>query len=189
MCKKEISAETMAENIQSGDLRDFGKLLHLCSYIPENIFEQALKLGYEKEDIYQESVVAFLRALKNFDKTRDAGFRTYASVCIKNHIASILRSGNRAKHSAMVDYIPIDELELASESQPESDWIIKESFSDMKKRIENALSELEYKVLRLYLEGNSYRSIAEKTGKTESCVSNALSRVRRKLRSEIYPEK
>ena len=188
MCKKEESIEVMAERIRRGDYNDFGKLLNLCAYIPKETFFAAEKLGYEKEDILQESVVAFLRALHSYDETKGVGFRTFASVCIKNHIASILRSGNKPKNSAMLDYIPIDDIDLASKSEPETDWIEKESIFDMKKRIFEVLSELELEVLRLYLSGFSYKSIGEKIGKTEKSVGNALSRVRKKLRTEIGPE-
>ena len=63
-----------------------GKLLRLCAYIPKEAFSEAKKFGYEEEDILQESVLAFLRALNSYDEKKEAGFRTYASVCIKNHI-------------------------------------------------------------------------------------------------------
>ena len=188
MCKNKNSVEAMAEKIRSGDYNDFGKLLHLCAYIPKETFLAAEKLGYEKEDIYQESVVAFLHALHSYDEKNGAGFRTFASVCIKNHISSILRTGNRLKNIAMMDYIPIDDVDLASKSEPETDWIEKETFSNMKKRIFEVLSEFELEVLKLYLGGLSYKSIGEKLGKTEKSIGNALFRVRKKLRTEIGPE-
>ncbi len=178
----------MAEKIRGGDYKDFGKLLHLCAYIPKETFSAASKLGYEKEDIYQESVVAFLRALHSYEKDGKASFKTFASVCIKNHISSILRSGQRPKNSAMIDYIPIEDIDIASKNEPESDWIEKEALFDMKKRIFEILSEFEKEVLRLYLGGFSYKAIGEKLGKTEKSVGNALSRVRKKLRTEIGPE-
>jgi RNA polymerase sporulation-specific sigma factor len=88
----------------------------------------------------------------------------------------------------MMDYIPIDDVDLASKSEPETDWIEKETFSNMKKRIFEVLSEFELEVLKLYLGGLSYKSIGEKLGKTEKSIGNALSRVRKKLRTEIGPE-
>ena len=178
----------MAEEIRKGNYSDFGKLLHLCAYVPNKVFREAEKLGYEKEDIFQESVVAFLHALHSYEKEEGAGFRTYASVCIRNHLSSILRSGQRPKNFAMVDYVPIDDIDLASKSEPESDWIEKEAVFDMKKRIFEILSEFEFKVFRLYLEGFSYKTIGEKLSKSEKSVGNALSRVRKKLRAEIEPE-
>ncbi len=184
MNKSERSIEVMAEEIRRGNYADFGKLLHLCAYIPKEALEEATKQGYEKEDVYQEAVIAFLHALHTYDETRGAGFRTYASACIKNHTVSLLRSGRRQKSAAMLDYVPIEEADLVFENDPEKDWIEKEELSDLKKRILSVLSDFEGAVLRLYLEGFSYKSIAEKLGKTEKSVGNALSRVRKKLRKE-----
>lgn len=88
----------------------------------------------------------------------------------------------------MLNYVSIDDIDLASKSEPETDWIEKESLFNMKKRIFEVLSEFELEVLRLYLSGFSYKAIGEKIGKTEKSVGNALSRVRKKLRTEIGPE-
>ncbi len=188
MCENKSSIEAMAEKIRGGDYNDFGKLLHLCAYIPKNVLAEAKKLGYENEDIYQESVVAFLHALHSYDEKKEASFRTFASVCIRNHIYSILQSGKKAKNFAMVDYVPIEDISLASEKEPETDWIEKETFFNMKKRIFEVLSKFELEVLRLYLGGFSYKEIGEKLYKSEKSIGNALSRVRKKLRAEIGPE-
>ena len=189
MCKNEKSIDTMAADIRAGDYSDFGKLLGVCAYIPKETLDFALKLGYEEEDVLQESVIALLKALHSYDESRGAGFRTYASVCIRNHIISLLRSGQRPKNSAMMDYVSINEIELLSKSEPETDWIEKEDFSDTKKRIFDALSKFEREVLLLYLKGFSYRDIGDKMKKSEKSVSNALSRVRKKLRNEFSPDK
>ncbi len=188
MYKGEKSIEAMAEDIRKGDYSDFGRLLYLCAYIPNGTFAEAAKLGYEKEDIRQEAIIAFLHALHSYDGEKGPGFRSYATVCIRNHIASILRSGNRVKNRAMLDYVPIDELDIASKSEPEADWIEKETLFNMKKRINEILSGFELEVLKLYLKGFSYKSIAEKLEKSEKSIGNALSRIRRKLRSELAPE-
>lgn len=179
------SADAMAEDIRRGDYSDFKRLLHLCAYIPKDSLEEAIKQGYEKEDIYQESVIAFLHALHTYDKTRGAGFCTYASVCIKNHILSLLRSGRRQKNVALVDYISIEDADLISESDPEEEWIEKEELMDMKKQILSVLSAFEGEVLKLYLKGFSHKSIGEKLGRTEKSVGNAISRIRKKLRTEL----
>ena len=47
MCENKKSIESMAENIRKGDYNDFGKLLHLCAYVPKGVFCEAEKLGYE----------------------------------------------------------------------------------------------------------------------------------------------
>ena len=88
----------------------------------------------------------------------------------------------------MFDYVPIEDIDLAYENEPEDQWIEKEAFSDMKKRIFGLLSGFEREVLGLYLSGFSYKTIGEKFGKSEKSIGNAMSRVRKKLRKEIPPE-
>ena len=107
---------------------------------------------------------------------------------VKNHIFSLLRSGQRPKNSAKIDYVPIEDVDIASKNEPEADWIEKEAFLGIKKRIFEILSKFELEVLQLYLGGFSYKAIGEKLGKSEKSVGNALSRVRKKLRAEIGPE-
>lgn len=46
----------------------------------------------------------------------------------------------------------------------------------------NKLSNMEKKVLQLYLEGNNYTSIAHMLGKSDKSIDNALSRIRQKLK-------
>ncbi len=188
MSKPEKSIEAMAEEIRGGNYADFGKLLRLCAYIPEEYIESAAKLGYEEEDVLQEAGIAFIHALHSYDKSKGAGFRTYASVCIKNHIASLLRSSKKNENSPMANYLSIDEIEVPSKTALEEDWIEKETFLDTQKRILTTLSPLEFEVLKLYLNGFSYKIIGEKLEKTEKAVSNALFRIRKKLRKAL-PEK
>lgn len=188
MCESEKSIESMAKQIRGGDYEDFGKLLRICAYIPKETFLMSEKLGYEKDDIYQESVVAFLHALHSYDEKKGVSFRTFASVCIRNHIISILRSGQRPKNFAMMDYISLDDIDIVSNSEPESEWIEKEAFLNIKKRISKLLSKFELEVLKLYLSGLSYKEIGKKLDKPEKSVGNALSRVRKKLRSEMGAE-
>lgn len=182
------SVEAYVEEIRCGNYDDFEELLKNCAYIPKKTFEGALKLGYEKEDIYQEATIALLNALHSFDKERNIGFKTYASVCIKNHMISLLRQSQKSKNLPMADYISIEEVDLTSNSSPENEWIQKEDFFNTKKQIFEILSEFELDVLKLYLNGLSYKEIGEKLFKTEKSVSSALFRVRKKLRA-IKPEK
>ena len=60
--------------------------------------------------------------------------------------------------------------------------IEKEKFKEFKEQLWNKLSNMEKKVLQLYLEGNNYTSIAHMLGKSDKSIDNALSRIRQKLK-------
>ena len=63
-------------------------------------------------------------------------------------------------------------------ASPEQLLIEKEKFKEFKEQ----LSNMEKKVLQLYLEGNNYTSIARMLGKSDKSIDNALSRIRQKLK-------
>ena len=62
--------------------------------------------------------------------------------------------------------------------------LFKERTDTIRERMKSELSSMERKVTELYLSGLSYADIAERLGKTEQSVTNALSRARAKLKKD-----
>lgn len=59
--------------------------------------------------------------------------------------------------------------------------INREEYNDIEFKIGEILSELEWRVLMLYLEGKSYQEIAVELKRHVKSIDNALQRVKRKL--------
>ena len=105
-----------------------------------------------------------------------------------------ITTANRKKHSPLNTYISIfynddesegDEKAVVSDegiNNPESIYIRREKIEKMYEEMEMKLSFLEKKVVDFYLEGLSRREIAERLGKSEKSVDNALTRIHNKLR-------
>ena len=66
-------------------------------------------------------------------------------------------------------------------SDPEEMMINREEFSGIELKMGEILSELEWEVLSLYLQGKSYQEIAEELDRHVKSIDNALQRVKRKL--------
>ena len=75
-----------------------------------------------------------------------------------------------------------DDLSGSDEDIPENAVIAKEEHDGLFGRIADELSEREWQVLQLFLNGHSYRQIAEKMSISEKSVNNTMQRVRKKLR-------
>lgn len=150
-------------------------------------------IGAEAEDLTQEGMIGLFKAIRDYEPDKGAGFSTFATICVRNQIKSAISASNRKKHTPLNTYIsiyaeinedgiPLLELESHREdSNPEDLVIAKERKSDLMKKIESELSKYEKKVIDLYLEGLSYSDIAQKLGKTEKSIDNALFRIRGKL--------
>lgn len=137
----------------------------------------------EREDVQQELRVAFFRAAMSYDMEQSAvDFGFYAKVCLKNALCSRLR----LKKGDGVEILPIDDMIcLSSPDDPERGLFEKESVEALRRIINENLSEYEKKVWELYLDGKKPAQIAALLGKDAKSITNALSRIRAKLRALI----
>lgn len=141
--------------------------------------------GGDSEDLVQEGLLGLLDAIREFDGGRDAGFATFARVCIQNRLRSAVRSAAREKHMALNAAVPLEEREASEGGQepenPEDVIIAREAWREEMARLGRELSSFEREVLGQYLDGFSYQEIARATGKSPKAVDNAVQRIRRKL--------
>lgn len=133
------------------------------------------------EDAVQEANYALYSAVKGYDGSKSS-FRTFATLCIKRSVIGVLKSQNCQKNIPDELLSPIEEMDIPHFDSPEKLFFEKEDFNDLKTNIKLELSQLEYKVLQLYLTGESYSDIATKLSITEKSVNNALIRIRTKLK-------
>ena len=141
--------------------------------------------GYELSDFVQEGLIGLLSACKSFNKDGGMTFKNYALLCIENRYRSILRHQNSKGQVPSAQLVPIDDSVNALEDHNaismqelfESKEYIRSVFS----KIENVLSDLEKKVLSLYLSGYTYKQSATALFISEKAVDNALCRIRKKL--------
>lgn len=141
--------------------------------------------GGDSEDLVQEGLLGLLDAIREFDSSRDAGFATFARVCIQNRLRSAVRSAAREKHMALNAAVPLEEREASEGGQepgnPEDVIIAREAWREEMTRLGRELSPFEREVLGQYLDGFSYQEIAQATGRPLKAVDNAVQRIRRKL--------
>ncbi len=149
--------------------------------------------GGDSEDLIQEGMMGLLSAVREYDPSVGSSFRRYAEVCVKRRLLSAVKSASRLKHAFLNDGVSLDEI-LSEESQnltaysvetfsrsPEEQVLARESKNDFISAYSRFLSRFEILVLDYYLDGLSYFEIAEKCGKSQKSVDNAVQRIRSKL--------
>ncbi len=138
--------------------------------------------GLDTEDFIQEGILAIFSAVKAYDADK-ASFKTFVCLCINRAMSTALtRAVGNAKHIPEGLISPIDEVELADMSDPESILIEKESYNDLEHTIKRDLSQFEFQVLNEFLNGKSYLQIADKLDVSVKSVDNALRRIRTKIK-------
>ncbi len=146
--------------------------------------------GGDSEDLIQEGMLGLLSAIREYDETKSASFKTYAEICIHNRIRSAIRSAGRKKNAPLNDGVPYDEV-LSDGSQsldaryyqrgPEEQVLARETEKEFLSAYSRSLSKFEHETLRLYLQGLTYEEMAQAVGKDVKAVDNAIQRIRRKL--------
>ena len=152
--------------------------------------------GGDSEDLIQEGMVALIKAVREFAPDKAATFRTFAEICIRNRLYSVLRASARDKHKALNQSISLDTPDFDSNSytsgtsslaqrDPEDFLIDREHTAALLAGVRKQLSEFEAKILGYYLDGLSCREIADTVGKPPKSVDNAVQRIRRKVAQHL----
>ena len=153
-------------------------------------------VGGDSEDLIQEGMIGVFKAIRDYDEKKGASFRTFAELCIQRQIISAVKGASRMKHAPLNESVslnrpvsdgddgagPLEEL-LADEidTNPEKMLLLREDMSYISQNIDDILSTLELQVWKMYVNGCSYREIAEKLDKTSKGVDSAIQRAKKKL--------
>jgi RNA polymerase sporulation-specific sigma factor len=146
--------------------------------------------------LIQEGQVGLYKAIRDFRTDRESSFRNFAEMCITRQIITAVKTATRNKHRPLNDYISFASSPAGSgDSEPMLDEILpgpsvhdplnqvisREELNSLVACVSSVLSELESRVLSLYLDGYSYETIASKLECDTKTVDNALQRVKRKV--------
>ncbi|MGX1433829.1 RNA polymerase sigma-H factor [Cytobacillus horneckiae] len=152
-------------------------------------------IGADKEDIVQEGMIGLYKAIRDYKEDKLSSFKAFAELCITRQIITAIKTATRQKHIPLNSYVSLDKPIYDEESDrtlmdvisgakvmdPEELIINQEEFDHIEIKMSELLSDLERKVLALYLDGQSYQEISEELNRHVKSIDNALQRVKRKL--------
>lgn len=136
-----------------------------------------------RDDAMAEANFALYTAVKNYEPDKGS-FKVFANLCIKRAVISVLKNSKRKKAIPEDMLSSIEEVEIVDANSPETIFFEKQDYRDLANNIRLELSALEFKVLQYYLEGNSYGEIGKVLEISEKSVNNALTRIRKKLKTK-----
>jgi RNA polymerase sporulation-specific sigma factor len=157
-------------------------------------------LGGESDDLIQEGLLGLFKAVRDFRTDRESSFRNFAELCITRQIITAVKTASRNKHSPLNQYVSFGQTPAAAGdsettleeilpgapiNDPANQVIATEELSSLVDCLASVLSELESRVLSLYLDGHSYEVIGERLECDTKTVDNALQRVKRKVGTHL----
>ena len=144
---------------------------------------------YDLDDLRQYAAMALYRAAAAYRpkaEGKKVSFGLYAKVCVRNAMVSELRRYRREQKKRTVREVSEDVERrrkgcIAAED-PLYRIAAEEGLHEILVRFRAALSAYEKEVFEYYIVGKSVTEIAERLGKDEKSVSNALYRMKVKIR-------
>jgi RNA polymerase sporulation-specific sigma factor len=180
-----LSDEALAAAVQRGDKNALSVLIARYRPAAEKAASRLRSVSLETDDFVQEAMLALLSAAYTYAPDKNASYKTYAAVCVKNRLRSVLRAEAAAKNAPLNTYLSLDELSLADGTDLEAQLISAEETKALEASLDRVLSALEKQVLLCRLEGLRYADISARLHITEKSIDNALQRVRVKLKKFI----
>jgi len=184
--KKRNEVASLINRVRGGDQEAFLELLEkykplLHSQVSKFTNDDLTKALYE--DLLQEATLVFYNAILNYDNSQhDVEFGLYARICIYNALVSQMRVISRRKAEELTE--PDSRTFLESYvSDPAKNIVEAENVQNIYSVIKKNLSDYEYSIWHSYMLGKTAKEIAEVIGKDEKSVSNAVYRIRKKLRA------
>ena len=187
------SDEELCRNAAQGDSRGESELVSRYGWLVRACARPLFLAGGDSEDLIQEGFLGLLTAIRGFDPGRDAAFRTYAEICIRSRLHTAVRAAQGGKHAPLnhsVSYEPplfdgTNAYLFSSAESPEDVVIGREELRERLEALKGRLSKFEAQILPPYLDGLSCGEIAQRVGRSQKSVDNAIQRIRRKTALQI----
>ncbi|MBN2848330.1 MAG: sigma-70 family RNA polymerase sigma factor, partial [Coriobacteriia bacterium] len=71
--------------------------------------------GADRDDVIQEGMIGLYKAIRDYDPSRQASFRSFAELCITRQLITAIKSATRQKHSPLNSYVSLSRSTSAEE--------------------------------------------------------------------------
>ncbi|AKU26836.1 RNA polymerase sporulation sigma factor SigH [Geobacillus sp. DSP4a] len=192
---KHLEDEQLVALVHEGDGEALDFLIHKYQNFVRAKARSYFLVGADREDIVQEGMIGLYKAVRDFKGDKLSSFKAFAELCITRQMITAIKTATRQKHIPLNSYVSLDKpiyddesdrtlMDVLSGTQvtdPEELIVNREEVDDIELKMAELLSDLERKVLALYLDGRSYQEISEELNRHVKSIDNALQRVKRKL--------
>ena len=164
---------------RSGNEQATDELLRRYSGLVRSCARRYFLAGGETEDLIQEGMIGLCRAIRNYDGKREgcSSFKNFAYLCVSRQILDAVKKASKVN----VEALPLNGGMAESGMSPEDILILSDEQKEFRQKMSKVLSDFEFKVMTMYMDGMTCAEICEATGKSAKSVDNALQRSKRKL--------
>jgi len=196
--QRELADLQLVMRARNGDSKALDELIRRYQGFVRLKASSYFLAGGDSEDLIQEGLIGLYKAVRDFSPELSS-FRSFAELCVTRQIITAIKTATRFKHAPLNTYVSFSHTPAGQESEadctlgealpgpsvddPSVCVISTEELQSLVFTLGTGLSKLEADALKLYLEGESYETMAERLGCDTKTIDNALQRVKRKVLS------
>lgn len=183
----------MAKN---GDVSSMEYILQCFKPKVTAICREYFLLGADFDDLLQEGMIGVYKAVGGYNPEKNDNFARFVTLCVHHQVQNAVKVANSKKNLPLNEYISINIEGRVAETDDDSPKLIlqandkgaeqlsldKERVSMLYQKIRQALTNTQYGILLMYLNGYSYSEMAQKYDTTNKKVDNDIQAIKRKLR-------
>ncbi len=189
----------VSENDEITDVL-FDKYMPLIRSLAKKSYDENKNSGLDFNDLVQEGMIGFSKAINTYNEHKDTLFFTYARTCIEHGIITSIINANRKKYSVLNNSLSMEATNQNEDdsigkfiydktSDPETILLDFENLNILTYNLKQELTPFEEQVFDLRKSGFTYREIAEVLNVEPKRVDNALQRMRNKVKDYVEKHK
>jgi RNA polymerase sporulation-specific sigma factor len=194
--QRELADLQLVMRARNGDQKALDELIRRYAGFVRLKASSYFLAGGDSEDLIQEGLIGLYKAVRDFSPDKSS-FRSFAELCVTRQIITAIKTATRFKHAPLNTYVSFSHTPAGQESDgdctlgdalpgpsvddPSVCVISTEELQSLVFTLGTGLSKLEADALKLYLEGESYETMADQLGCDTKTIDNALQRVKRKV--------
>ena len=179
--KGQVSDEMLIKAAKSDDKQAMETLLLRYTGMVRCIARGYFLAGGDTEDLIQEGMIGLYGAIGDYVEG-DLLFKNFAYLCVTRRILDAVKASGRQKNRPLNNYVSLFDSEIDMPvADPLEDMIDRENGEELYRKINEELSDFEFRILTLYMKGMSTAEICRICKKNEKSVDNALQRSKKKL--------
>lgn len=181
---------------QQGDENAMEQIVQLFRPKVSAISREYFLVGAGLDDIIQEGMIGLFKAVYVYNPEKNHNFGSFASLCIERQIQTAIKNANRKKNSPLNSYVPISQFDDRNDDEEKLKLVLVDDDSDIEQnyidrelnvvvmsKIKTLLTNEQFKLLKMFLNGKSYVDMAQTLNITTKQVDNNLQAIKRILRS------
>ena len=183
----------------SEDAKDilFEKYKYIIDIELKKYSSMARVLGYDYNELYQDALVGFSDALVSYRNDKHAALPSFITLCVDRKLQVCIKKAGRLKNKLLNDSLSLEHVYAAytsplkdllsdnKKNDPLENIVKEEKMVELINNIKHDLSDREYEVFSLMVNGLKYDEIATLLNKDLKQVDNTIQRVKSKIKKII----